>query len=273
MPVFRASQDALPPSSEAPFETVLLDRHMTKSDACEVGRIRVPAGESFRRKTAKDEIAWFMVLEGRGRLGEQGIGTSHAALALPGTDVAIEASEHLDLLWTRVPKAERFDAGLASLGSGLRIVDWSREPVLQSEHDARTRVYMATPGLVGTGAIKAEMIAYPPGTAAPEHHHEGAEHFQFVLSGHGTAVLSGSPQALGPGDVLYNFEHEKHYFFTDPGADEDFVFVEFFIPGHCRTIWTPEAKACAWLPTGRDSAGNAPAREIGHHVHGDDAGL
>lgn len=273
MPVFRAAQDAPRPSSEGHSETVLLDHALTKSDACEVARIRIPAGRSFRRKTGSDEIAWFMVLEGRGRLGAQEIGASHAALALPGTDVAIEASDDLDLLWTRVPKAERFDAGLASLDPGLRVVDWGREPVLQSEHDARTRVYMATPGLVGTGAIKAEMIAYPPGTAAPEHHHEGAEHFQFVLSGHGTAVLSGSRQALGPGDVLYNFENERHYFFTDPDADADFVFVEFFIPGHCRTVWAPEAKACAWLPTGRDSAGNPPSREIGHHVHGEDAGL
>jgi hypothetical protein len=40
-----------------------------------------------------------------------------------------------------------------------------------------------TPKLAGTKAIKGEMIIYPPGTAAANHHHEGAEHFMYVLRG------------------------------------------------------------------------------------------
>jgi hypothetical protein len=124
-----------------------------------------------------------------------------------------------------------------------------------------------------TGAIKAEIITYPPGTAAPEHHHEGAEHFQYVLSGAGTAALNGAHQPLAPGDILYNYENERHWFFTPADAATDFVFVEFFIPGHCQTIWAENASACAWLPTGRDLHGAAPSREIGYHVHGEGTGI
>ena len=135
---------------------------------------------------------------------------------MPGTPITIAATEDLEILATTVPDATRFDPDLAGKPPGIGIVDWSREPVLQSEHDTRQRIYVTTPGLAGTGAIKAEIITYPPGAAAPEHHHEGAEHFQYVLSGAGTAVLNGRYQPLAAGDILYNFENELHYFFTDP---------------------------------------------------------
>ena len=176
-----------------------------------------------------------------------------------------------ELLLATVPDADRFDPDVASMPAGLRTVDWTREPVLQSEHDARRRVYMATPGLAGTKAFKGEMITYPPGTAAPEHHHEGAEHFQYVIAGEGTALLDGIAHRLGTGDVLYNYEHERHAFVNESGAD--FVFVEFFVPGPCETVWSPGANVCAWLPTGVDSEGRDPARDIAYHVHGQDTGL
>jgi len=132
---------------------------------------------------------------------------------------------------------------------------------------------MTTPTLAGTTAVKAELITYPRGAAAPEHYHQGAEHFQYVISGSGTAVLNGTEHRLEAGDILYNLPDEWHYFYTDSAAEEAFVFVELFVPGHCRTIWAKDASACAWLPTGKDIRGAAPAREIGYHVHGEDAGL
>ena len=38
--------------------------------------------------------------------------------------------------------------------------------MLDSEYDARKRIYLVTPNLFGTKAVKGEMIIYPPGTAA-----------------------------------------------------------------------------------------------------------
>ena len=91
--------------------------------------------------------------------------------------------------------------------------------------------------MAGTQAFKGEMITYPPGAAAPEHHHVGAEHFQYVISGQGTAILDGKAVRLGVGDLVYNYEYEPHSFIND--TDDDFVFVEFFVPGPCDTIWSP----------------------------------
>jgi quercetin dioxygenase-like cupin family protein len=170
-----------------------------------------------------------------------------------------------------VPDAQRFDPDINDMPRVLRHTDWTREPILESEHDARKRIYMATPALAGTNAFKGEMITYPPGTAAPEHHHVGAEHFQYIISGRITALLDGDRQELEAGDVLYNYEHELHTFINE--SDAEAVFVEFFVPGPCETVWSPGANVCAWLPTGIDSEGRKPAREIAYHIHGQDDGL
>ena len=75
-------------------------------------------------------------------------------------------------------------------------------------------------------------------------------------------------RAAFAGDLLYNYEHEPHAFVNE--TDEEFVFVEFFVPGPCETVWPPGANLCAWLPTGVDTEGREPSRNIGYHVHGQD---
>jgi oxalate decarboxylase/phosphoglucose isomerase-like protein (cupin superfamily) len=130
---------------------------------------------------------------------------------------------------------------------------------------------MATPALAGTKAFKGEMITYPPGASAPEHHHEGAEHFQYMMAGQCTALLNGVATPLKAGDVLYNYEREIHAFINE--GEEDLVFVEFFVPGPCETIWVPGANLCAWMPTGVDTQGRKPVRNIAYHVHGQDGGI
>jgi quercetin dioxygenase-like cupin family protein len=135
--------------------------------------------------------------------------------------------------------------------------------VLDSEHDARKRIYVATPRLFDTTAIKGEMIIYPPGTQAANHHHEGAEHFMYVLSGRGTAFANEQPIAVTKGDLIYYAERERHYLRSE--GSEDMVFVEFFVPGKYTTVWAPGAPVCTWTPTGRNIRGETPAREIRGH--------
>ena len=99
--------------------------------------------------------------------------------------------------WTMdagVPDAKRFDAEFEPSRLRDRCVDWRVEPMLDSEHDARNRIYLVTPTLFGTKSVKGEMIVYPPGTEASNHHHEGAEHFQYIISGQGyRAAQRGTP--------------------------------------------------------------------------------
>ena len=222
----------------------------------------------------EDTFGWLQVLDGSGSLADyapklEPNGVTYLPLGYAGTFTA--AADGTRLLMATVPNASRFDPDVASTPSDLQTTDWSHEPVLQSEHDARTRIYMATRTLTGTSAYRGEMIRYPSGTQAPDHHHEGAEHFQYVLKGGCTAMLAGQPATLGAGDVLYNYEKEVHSFVND--TDDELVFVEFFVPGGCKTIWAPGANPCAWLPTGADIMGRPPSRDISYHVHGEDKGI
>ena len=141
--------------------------------------------------------------------------------------------------------------------------------MLNSEHDARQRIYVATPGLFSTRAIKGEMIIYPPGTQAANHHHEGAEHFMYVLKGAGTAYANESPIPVKKGDLIYYGNCERHYLRSSD--DGEMVFVEFFVPGDYKTVWAPGAAICTWTPTGRSISGAAPARAIARHSSADSA--
>lgn len=221
-----------------------------------------------------DSFGWIQVLEGSGFLTDydrelEPNGITYLPLGYAGAFAA--AVDGTRLLMATVPDAKRFDPEIAGTPSELRTTDWSHEPVLQSEHDARTRIYLATRTLTGTSAYRGEMIRYPPGTQAPAHHHEGAEHFQYVLNGRCNALLAGETFTLSAGDVLYNYEKEVHSFFNH--SDDDLIFVEFFVPGGCKTVWAPGAKPCAWIPTGADIMGRLPSRDISYHVHGEDRGI
>lgn len=216
---------------------------------------------------AERDLAWFQLLEGGATLacaaGSQSLTADHAAFLPPGFRGTLVAHDDAVVLYAEVPDAARFDPRLATEPPRLRIVDWTREPVLASEHDARKRIYLATPKLFGTRAIRGEMIIYPPGTEASNHHHEGAEHFMYVLAGSGTAWANEQPFSVKKGDLIWYADCERHYLKSDPL--EEMRFVECFVPGECKTIWVPGASVCTWQPTGKDIRGRKPAREIARH--------
>ena len=216
---------------------------------------------------AERDLAWFQLMEGEAMLssaaGSQPLTAAHVAFLPPGFRGTLAAHNDAIVLYAAVPDAARFDPQLLAQPPQLRIVDWTREPVLDSEHDARKRIYLVTPKLSGTRAIKGEMIIYPPGTEAANHHHEGAEHFMVVLAGSGTAWANEQPFHVKTGDLIWYADRERHYLKSDPL--EEMRFVEYFVPGECTTIWAPGASVCTWRPTGKDIRGRTPAREIAGH--------
>lgn len=272
MPVIIRGDDVATVESGGCRVSALLRPADIGNDQIELDHVSMADGATHELTLDGAAVGWLQVLSGSGSLGGETLTTNHIAyLPFGYTGGFTAAADGTRILVARVPDAARFDDAIADMPTDLRCVDWSREPVLQSEHDARKRVYMATPALAGTEAFKGEMITYPPGTAAPEHHHVGAEHFQYVLSGQGTAMLDGEATRLSAGDLLYNYEHEPHAFINE--TDSEFVFVEFFVPGPCETVWSPGANLCAWLPTGVDTEGRKPVRDIAYHVHGQDSGI
>lgn len=235
-----------------------------------IERVKLSTGARYSVSTGPDELAWLQPLTGSATWNSANgstkvLSTDHVLMLARGAGGDITATSDAELFIAHVPRAAEYDS---SLGAHTEVlVDWSTEPVLNSEHDSRKRIYLASPGLWGTHAVKGEMIIYPPGASGAEHHHEGAEHFQFITQGHGTAVVQGEEIELDAGDLLYNFENELHRFYN--ATDADMVFVEFFIPGESATVWVPGAEVCTWSPTGVDSRGREPARQLAHHVHGE----
>jgi len=220
-------------------------------------------------------LGWFQVLGGSALLQDNAsagsaavpLGDSHVVFLPPGFCGTLTSATGAQVLSAQVPAAADFDPELVSAPPPLRVIDWKREPVLDSEHDARKRIYLVTPALFGTRAIKGEMIIYPPGTRAANHHHEGAEHFMYLLSGRGVAHANEEPFPVQAGDLVWFADRERHFFISD--GDEDMVFVEFFAPGGYKTIWAPGASVCTWIATGRDIGGQAPVREVRSHSSAD----
>lgn len=234
-------------------------------------RILLLAGGSVELPVAADAIGWLQMLDGAAALELDGQHTSlngaHVVFLPPGSRAKLSSTRGATLISATVPQADRFDPQFKSSPPAFRAVDWQREPVLDSQHDARKRIYLVTPKLFGTKVLKGEMIIYPQGTMAANHHHEGAEHFMYILKGRGTAWASEQPFPVRSGDIVYYHDLERHYLKADD--DSELVFSEFFVPGEYKTIWVNDAEVCTWLPTGRSMSGDAPVREIRAHSSAD----
>ena len=230
-------------------------------------RLTVDAGGAHTLIIAAGDLAWVQILEGAATLthanATEPLTHAHIVFLPPGFSGTLATKTGVTLIYATVPNAARFDAAFTKSPPKFKIVDWTREPMLDSEHDARKRIYVVTPKLFGTKAIKGEMIIYPPGTQASNHHHEGAEHFMYVLKGKGTAYANESPIPVRKGDLIYYGDRERHYLRSE--GSEEMAFVEFFVPGEYKTIWAPGAAICTWTPTGRSVSGEKPLREIAKH--------
>lgn len=234
-------------------------------------RLVIEPGGSIDLTVGRSDIAWFQMLAGEASLTldatEEQLTDAHVAFLPPGARATLTSTKGAALIHATVPDAGRFDKAFATSPPPYRSVDWNHEPVLDSQHDARKRIYLVTPRLFGTKVLKGEMIIYPKGTMAANHHHEGAEHFMYILRGRGTAWASEQPFPVRAGDVVYYHDRERHYLKADD--DSELVFSEFFVPGEYTTIWVDDAEVCTWLPTGLDIRGKKPAREIMAHSSAD----
>ena len=245
----------------------LLTPERTGNDMIALDLIAAAAGSAAPLTTGRGGIMAVQLLAGAGELqsGDQRFAMTkdHIAFLPPDCEATIRCAADTTMLSVGVPSAERHDPNWNPSALTLRCTDWTAEPLLDSKFDTRKRIYLVTPKLNVSEAIKGEMIIYPPLASAPEHHHEGAEHFQYVVSGGATVYLSGEPKQMRAGDVLYNYAFERHAFLND--GKEDFVFVEYFVPGIYQTVWTDKDKACTWTPTGKNIRGGQSSRDIAAH--------
>ena len=265
--IFNESEIAAEPTERGAARQRLLTEKRVSGTRILLDRLMLAPGGEASLAVPAQGLAWFQMLQGEAMLAHdrerQTLTDAHVAFLPPSYAATISSSRSAVLLYGEIPDAASLDPLLTKNPPAFRVVDWTREPVLDSEHDARKRIYLVTPKLFSTKAVKGEMIIYPPGTAAANHHHEGAEHFMYVLRGRGTVYASEQPHPVRAGDVIYYSDRERHYLEAAP--DEELVFAEFFAPGEFKTVWVDESQICTWRPTGRDIRGQTPAREIKAH--------
>lgn len=246
----------------------LIDESSVPGTQCNFDVLTLDAGGSLDLQLPREGVAWAQVLKGslRAQGGSQDrvLGESQLlflANAFAGRLTSVEGAE---LIILEIPNAGQFDpASVAGLPE-IQSIDLGLEPMLKSEHDERTRLYVATAGLFGTRALIGELVAFPPGTVSQNHHHVGAEHFQYVLRGEATVYLNETPRRLRAGDLLYKYDRERHYCEND--GNGELVFVEFFVPGEYETVWVNPDRSCAWSPTGKNAKGGEPSRHIATHT-------
>ena len=235
---------------------------------CRFDVLTLEAGGSMDLQLPRQGVAWAQVLNGCLRVQGGGedrvLGESQLLFLANAFAGRLASDKGAELILLEVPNAGQFDPESESGLPGVQSIDLGLEPMLQSEHDERTRIYVATPRLFGTRALIGELVAFPPGTASQNHHHVGAEHFQYVLRGEATVYLNETPQRLEAGDLLYKYDRERHYCEND-GSGE-LVFVEFFVPGEYETVWADPERQCAWSPTGKNALGGEPSRHIATHT-------
>ena len=213
------------------------------------------------------DIIWIQILSGGLRMSEEYLNKDQIIFIKGKGETRLIASQDAELAITKINNYKIYESDASDVyDSQINIINWGNEPILKSEHDDRKRVYLLSELLAGTDSVKGELIIYPKNTSCPEHYHVGAQHYQLITKGEVIAVLDGKETKLEKYDVLFNFENEPHWFYTN---EESCDFVEFFVPGENKTIWTKTTNVCTWSPMGVDINGQSPSRHIEKHVHGE----
>ncbi len=246
----------------------LIDESRIAESNCRFDRLTLDAGATLDLQVPKSELVWGQLLEGSATLHafgqEQPLAESHVFFLPPGFEGLLTSSDGAVLIRLELANAVKLDPEFADVEPNAQFFDLGAEPVLQSEHDERTRVYVATKSLFGTTALAGELVIFPAGTVSSNHHHVGAEHFQYILRGEGTVFLDETPYRIQAGDLVYKYDLERHYCHND--GDTELAFVEFFVPGEWETVWVEPERSCTWAPTGETLQGGAPSREIAAHT-------
>ena len=246
----------------------LIDGERVAGTQCQFDRLLLGAGDTLNLLIPETGVTWVQVLTGSVALqlanGERMLSELDAFFLPPAFEGTLTSRTGAELISLAIPQAIQFDPSLASVESGPQFVDLSSEPLLQSEHDERTRIYVATSHLFGTSALAGEIVIFPAGAVSSNHHHVGAEHFQYILRGSGTVYLNEVPHRIRAGDLVYKYDGERHYCQNDDSGELSFV--EFFAPGVWETVWADPETSCTWSPTGQHIKGGAPSREIASHT-------
>ena len=233
-----------------------------------VDRLKIAAGATLKLEAKGKSLFWLQVLEGDGTLktpyaterltsapdGRQALYNTHSTCLPADFPGALSTVKGVTLLCVEATEAGAPDAN----GPHFSNIDWTLEDVLQAERDGRKRVTVFNADLCGTGALKADVVIYPPRTSSAEVHHEGAAAFVYVMSGQGSASAGGKTYPLRPGELLCFPDRERHAL---AAGDNELRFLEFYAPSEFKTVWSDPSQRSGWRKTGRNISGGLTAND------------
>ena len=116
-------------SGRVPRTKILLDR------------VKLGAGVKIDLGVSAGDLVWFQMLEGEAQLtygpARIGLGSNHIVFLPAEFAGTLTTKAGAVLLYAQLPNVERFDPDFSQHPPQFRVIDWTREPVLDSEHDAR----------------------------------------------------------------------------------------------------------------------------------------
>jgi quercetin dioxygenase-like cupin family protein len=130
-------------------------------------------------------------------------------------------------------------------GEGTRVHHESDVGGMDSLHDGRSKTVLVNEGLVpAAGDLLIDVVDYGPGVSCPVHHHEGTDHFFYILEGEGVLEVEGEEIELSQGSVAWIGEGDRHRLFAREG--QSMRVFEYFSNGDHETVF--DGNECSWAP-------------------------
>jgi mannose-6-phosphate isomerase-like protein (cupin superfamily) len=105
-------------------------------------------------------------------------------------------------------------------------------PRLVSAVPGRERTFFVNKELANHDDMLAGIMRYQKGAASPYHLHENCEHFYFIMEGKGSVETEGNIRKVGPGDMIFIPEGEKHRL---RATETPLFYFEFQAPNRFKT--------------------------------------
>jgi mannose-6-phosphate isomerase-like protein (cupin superfamily) len=250
------------PVAPGVMRRTLMSEHRGEKSGVRIDRFTLAAGATLPLELTEKSLAWLCVLEGEAKLRSlytQRMSDRHSALLPPGFKATLETAAGAIVLYAEIPDVGRIDPGFQTEPPLFTVIDWTREPVFESKRDGRKRVALVSSAVCRTKAIRAAMVIYPAGAAAPTYHLEGAGSFAYVLTGNGTVSANHQSFPARQDDLIYIPDREPYDLHAALGRQMRFL--TFQLPGEFKTVWSDPDQVSAWHATDRDINGGETAQD------------
>jgi len=235
----------------------LITEQRVKDIRVRIDRLTLAPGATLKFELSTKSLAWLHMLEGEATMTAHNytdpMSDRHSAFLPPGINAMLSTSNGASLLYAEIPDVAGVDPGFATEPALYTLLDWTRELVFVCEQDARKRIALVSWELCRSKAMRAAMAIYPVGTAAPGYHHDGADTFIYVLSGHGAARVNQQSIAVRQHDLIHIPDRTQYYLQAADNSDMRFLTLQ--VPGEFKTVWADPKKTSVWRSTNLDING------------------